>query len=128
VCAQAWNEPAGSKEVIGLLPQVFEWVREAHPSQPLTSGIFQEDFTPSDKPTPVTAIQIAESDVISFHNYSWSEQFEKEITGLERYHRPLLCSEYMARSVGSTFDPTLPISKTNPVAPINWVLGGGKDL
>src|SRR5260370_654739 len=61
--------------------------REAHPSQPLTSGIFQDSFTPADKPTPVTAIQIAESDVISFHNYSRPEEFEKEITGLEQYHR-----------------------------------------
>ncbi len=126
VAWDVWNEPAGSKAVIGLLPQVFEWAREAHPSQPLTSGVFQEDFTPSDKPTLVTAIQIAESDVISFHNYSWSEQFEKEITGLEQYHRPLLCSEYMARSVGSTFDTILPIAKIHRVAAINWGFVAGK--
>jgi hypothetical protein len=126
VAWDVWNEPAGTKEVIALLPQVFEWAREAHPSQPLTSGIFQDSFTPADKPTPVTAIQIAESDVISFHNYSWPEEFEKEITGLEQYHRPLLCSEYMARSVGSTFDTILPIAKTHRVAAINWGFVAGK--
>ena len=121
-----WNEPAGSKEVIALLPQVFEWARNAHPSQPLTSGVFQDNFTPADKPTPVTAIQIAESDVISFHNYSWPEEFEKEVTGLDQYHRPLLCTEYMARSVGSTFDTILPIAKAQRVAAINWGFVAGK--
>jgi hypothetical protein len=121
-----WNEPAGSKEVIALLPQVFEWARNAHPSQPLTSGIFQDNFTPADKPTPVTAIQIAESDVISFHNYSWPEEFEKEVTGLDQYHRPLLCTEYMARSAGSTFDTILPIAKAQRVAAINWGFVAGK--
>jgi len=126
VAWDVWNEPAGTKEVIALLPQVFEWARDAHPSQPLTSGIFQDSFTPADKPTPVTAIQIAESDVISFHNYSWPEEFEKEITGLEQYHRPLLCSEYMARSVGSTFDTVLPIARTHRVAAINWGFVAGK--
>jgi hypothetical protein len=126
VAWDVWNEPAGSKEVIALLPQVFEWAREAHPSQPLTSGIFQDNFTPGDKPTPVTAIQIAESDVISFHNYSWPENFEKEVTGLEQYHRPLLCSEYMARSMGSTFDTILPVAKTHRVAAINWGFVAGK--
>jgi hypothetical protein len=121
-----WNEPAGSKEVIALLPQVFEWARNAHPSQPLTSGVFQDNFTPADKPTPVTAIQVAQSDIISFHNYSWPEEFEKEVTGLDQYHRPVLCTEYMARSAGSTFDTILPIAKAQHVAAINWGFVAGK--
>jgi hypothetical protein len=121
-----WNEPANSKEVIALLPEVFAWGREAHPSQPLTSGIYQGDFGPTDKPTPITAIQIAESDVISFHNYAWPENFEKEVTALEQYHRPLICTEYMARSVGSTFDTILPIAKKHHVAAINWGFVVGK--
>jgi hypothetical protein len=121
-----WNEPADSKEVVALLPQVFAWAREAHPSQPLTSGIFQGDFTPAVKPSAVTAIQLAESDVISFHNYSWPEEFEKEVMGLEQYHRPLICTEYMARSAGSTFDTILPIAKQHRVAAINWGFVTGK--
>jgi len=122
-----WNEPADKKEVIDLLPQVFAWAREAKPSQPLTSGIFQGNFVPNgkEKPTPVTEIQAAQSDVISFHNYSWPEDFEKEVVGLQQYHRPLICTEYMARSAGSTFDTVLPIAKKYRVAAINWgfVLG-----
>jgi hypothetical protein len=123
-----WNEPAGSKEVVALLPQVFAWAREAHPSQPLTSGLFQYNFIPvgPNKPTPVTEIQLAESDVISFHNYSWPEDFEKEVAALEKYNRPIICTEYMARSAGSTFDTILPIAKRHHVAAINWGFVNGK--
>jgi hypothetical protein len=120
-----WNEPANSEEVITLLPQVFEWAREAHPSQPLTSGIF-EKFPPADKLAPVATIQLTQSDVVSFHNYGWPEEFEKEVTGLQQYHRPLICTEYMARSVGSTFDTILPIAKKHNVAAINWGFVVGK--
>jgi len=128
VAWDVWNEPAGSAEVIALLPQVFVWAREAHPSQPLTSGVFQQNFTPigSEKPTPVTEIQLAESDVLSFHNYSWPEDFEKHVVGLEKHHRPLICTEYMARSAGSTFDSILPIAKKHHVAAINWGFVTGK--
>jgi hypothetical protein len=74
----------------------------------------------------VTEIQLAESDVISFHNYSWPEDFEKEVAELEKYNRPVICTEYMARSVGSTFDMILPIAKKHRVAAINWGFVNGK--
>jgi hypothetical protein len=121
-----WNEPANSKEVVLLLPQAFAWAREMHPSQPLTSGVYEGGPDPTAKPTQVTSIQLAESDVISFHNYSWPEDFEKEIAVLSQFHRPLICTEYMARSVGSTFDTILPIAKKAHVAAINWGFVNGK--
>jgi hypothetical protein len=123
-----WNEPASRPEVIALLPQVFAWAREAHPSQPLTSGVFQQNFAPigSEKPTAVTEIQLRESDILSFHNYSWPEDFEKHVVGLEKHKRPLICTEYMARSAGSTFDSILPIAKKHRVAAINWGFVNGK--
>jgi len=63
--------------------------------------------------------------VISFHSYSWPEQFEKRIASLA-YGRPIICTEYMARSVGSTFDTILPIAKRYRVAAINWGFVAGK--
>jgi hypothetical protein len=128
VAWDVWNEPASSPEVIALLPRVFAWAREAHPSQPLTSGIFQQEFTPigADKPTPITELQLAESDILSFHNYGWPENFEKHVVGLEKHNRPLICTEYMARSAGSTFDSILPIAKKHRVAAINWGFVNGK--
>ena len=43
-----------------------------------------------------------------------------------RYRRPLLCTEYMARGNGSTFEGSLPIAKAHNVAAYNWGLVIGK--
>jgi hypothetical protein len=48
------------------------------------------------------------------------------VLSLQQYHRPILCTEYMARGNGSTFQGTLPITKKYHVAAINWGLVAGK--
>ena len=136
-----WNEPGSDNlgsyprqelkdktaRVTALLPQVFGWAREAHPVQPLTSGVWSID-TSSDgaKPDELQQFQLRESDIITFHNYSWPEDFQREVTWLKKYNRPVICTEYMARSVGSTFDTVLPIAKQERVGAINWGFVAGK--
>lgn len=121
------EEPKNKVDLIaGLLPKAFAWARSAHPTQPLTSGVWTGDWEHADKESAVTKIQLAESDVISFHNYGWPEEFEARIQALQHYHRPILCTEYMARGSGSTFDGSLPIAKKYHVAAINWGLVAGK--
>ena len=71
-------------------------------------------------------IQLEMSDVVSFHNYDKAEEFEKRILWLQQYHRPIICTEYMARGNGSTFQGSLPIAKKYHVAAINWGLVAGK--
>ncbi len=135
-----WNEPDNSNGgrdgdlepetkteiVLKLLPRVFEWARAMHPTQPLTGGVWKGDWSSPDRLSPVEKIQIELSDVISFHNYDKSEEFEKRVLWLQQYHRPILCTEYMARSNGSTFQGTLPIARKYRVAAINWGLVAGK--
>ncbi len=133
-----WNEPAGEgrdkpedvpakiKRVNELLPQAFAWARSVHPSQPLTSGVWDGNWSDPAKESDTTKIQLAESDIISFHNYGWPEQFEARIKELQPLGRPILCTEYMARGNGSTFDGSLPIAKKYNVAAINWGLVAGK--
>ena len=138
-----WNEPDNSgggdyanielkpaekrARVAILLPQVFVWAREVNPSQPLTSGVWDIDISKEESQQhEIDRIQLRESDVITFHNYNWPESFKSEIAWLRRFHRPLICSEYMARSVGSTFDTILPIAKQQKVAAINWGFVAGK--
>jgi hypothetical protein len=137
-----WNEPGSdqtdnypstelkSKEkvalVAALLPQVFAWAREMNPVQPLTTGVYEVDISADESAQDeLERIQLRESDIVTFHNYSWPEDFKAEIAWLRRFHRPLICTEYMARSVGSTFDTVLPIAKQERVGAINWgfVLG-----
>ena len=138
-----WNEPgadnAGSyaKEelqekdkiarVAALLPQAFEWAREVNPMQPLTSGLWAVDNSPDGANLgELQQIQLRESDVLTFHNYSWPEYFKRQVTWLKKYNRPIICTEYMARSVGSTFDTVLPIAKEERVGAINWGFVAGK--
>jgi Cellulase (glycosyl hydrolase family 5) len=135
-----WNEPSNANEssygkeeppnkaelVRTLLPQAFAWARSAHPKQPLTSGVWKGDWSSLDKMDAITRIQVEESDVISFHNYGWPEEFEERIQWLRQFHRPIICTEYMARGVGSTFDVILPIANKYKVAAINWGFVAGK--
>jgi hypothetical protein len=133
-----WNEPdnqggdveadvpAKVKRVDELLPKAFAWARAENPSQPLTSGVWTGNWSDAAKESATTKIQLAQSDVISFHNYGWPEEFEARIQELEPLHRPILCTEYMARGAGSTFDGSLPIAKKYNVAAINWGLVAGK--
>jgi len=135
-----WNEPnnegGGSYAklepknktalVEALLPQVFEWARSVNPSQPLTSGVWEGDWSSPDKLSPIQHTQLEQSDIISFHDYSWPEDFELHLKWLEGYRRPIICTEFMARPVGSTFDAILPIAKQHHVGAINWGLVAGK--
>ncbi|GAA3757730.1 hypothetical protein GCM10022270_15370 [Terriglobus aquaticus] len=112
-----------------MLPEVFAWARAEGPSQPLTSGIWHDEATWSDpsKWTATEKIQLSESDIISFHNYDWPEKFQARIDSLKPLGRPLLCTEYMARGNGSTFDGNLPVAAKNNVGAINWGLVQGKE-
>jgi hypothetical protein len=135
-----WNEPDNTNQgsyvelepknkvelVLALLPKVFTWARQAHPTQPLTSGVWKGNWSSPDKLEAMEKMQIEMSDVISFHNYDQPEEFEKRILWLQPYHRPILCTEYMARGNGSTFEGSLPIAKKYHVAAINWGLVAGK--
>lgn len=121
------RDPPNKKElVLALLPKVYVWARSAKPSQPLTSGVWEGDWSSPDKLTPMDRIQLYRSDVTSFHNYGKPAEFEERVKWLKQYHRPIFCTEYMARGNGSTFEGTLPIAKKYHVAAINWGLVAGK--
>jgi hypothetical protein len=88
--------------------------------------VWRGDWSAPDRLEPAARVQLEQSDVVSFHNYDWPEEFERRLGWLERYGRPVLCTEYMARGAGSTFDTILPIAKRCRVAAINWGLVAGK--
>jgi hypothetical protein len=134
-----WNEPDNTsanyserdpklfEHVAMLLPRVFDWARSVGPSQPLTSGIWHDDnWNDLEHLNAVEKTQLTQSDVISFHDYSWPEVFEARAGALAVYGRPLICTEYMARGAGSTFDTILPIGKRRNIGMINWGFVNGK--
>ena len=120
------EDPDKIKHVDHLLPLVFAWIREANPSQPLTSGVWHGAWGDATEQSETVKIQLVESDIITFHNYDWPEGFEARVKELMPLHRPILCTEYMARGAGSTFDNSLPIARKYNVAAINWGLVAGK--
>ncbi len=133
-----WNEPdnrggdkvedvaAKVQRVDALLPKAFAWARSVHPIQPLTSGVWTGNWDDPAKESQTTQIQLRESDIITFHDYGWPEEFEARIKSLQAQGRPIICTEYMARGAGSTFDGSLPVAKRYHVGAINWGLVAGK--
>lgn len=117
-----YNEP-GNRDLgsasLPLLRLAFAWAREGEPSQPLTSGVWSGFL-------PVAEFQLQASDVITFHNYNDAASLEQQIKELRAYGRPLICTEYMARTRGSRFETHLPIFKRENVGAINWGLVAGK--
>jgi hypothetical protein len=112
------NEPAQkAKIILDLLARAFEWARSASPLQPLTSGVWRLG--------PMHDEQLALSDIVTFHNYGKPADFAGNVKELRSLGRPIVCTEYMARPEGSTFEGILPIAKAERVGAINWgfVLG-----
>ena len=135
-----WNEPDNTNSssysrfepynkvelVYNLLKKVFVWARSANPSQPLTSGIWAGNWISHDSLKAIEKLMVEESDIISFHNYGSGADFQQCIKNLERYGRPIICTEYMSRGNGSTFEGSLPVAKKYKVAAFNWGLVDGK--
>lgn len=120
-------EPQNKPQIVEmLLKKVFEWARSVNPQQPLTAGLWDGDWSAPEKLKSIEKLMIDQSDVISFHNYGDSATFEKDINDLQRYGKPLLCTEYMARGNKSTFGGSLPVAKKYNVAAYNWGLVDGK--
>ena len=136
-----WNEPDNpntgnfytSEEpknkvalVTALLPSVFQWARAASPSQPLTSGIWEGDWSSPTSLNATQTVQVTNSDIITFHNYGFVEDFEQRIQILKQYGRPVICTEYMSRTSNSLFDTCLPVAQHYRVGAINWGCVSGK--
>ncbi|MEO1237294.1 MAG: 1,4-beta-xylanase [Planctomycetota bacterium] len=108
-----------------ILEDVFAWAREAEPDQPLTAGLHQF----GDAFAEVNQRQRELSDVLSFHHYGPPEQLPEwtaEARGDESATRPLVCTEYMARTRGCTFATHLPFFREHRIGALHWGLVDGR--
>ena len=134
-----WNEPDNPAKVYraverpdkddliaDLLPQVFQWARTVDAVQPLTSGVWQGAWADPRRRSPIAGIQLDNSDVVSFHSYAGAAEFEGRIGELAPLKRPILCTEYLARTLGSNVETILPVAAAHGVAAFNWGLVAGK--
>lgn len=110
------------KYSVALLNQTFSWAREVGPIQtPLTAPVWGNNDKIMEK------LILENVDVISFHNYAHVSGLANQTQYLlDTYDRPVVCSEYMARPIGSTFDPNLGYLKNMSVFAFNWGLVAGR--
>jgi hypothetical protein len=125
--AYARDELPNKREMATLVVEkLFRWAREAEPSQPLTVGLWIGQWGNHDRLSPIERLSVEQSDVISFHNYGELPDLRKRVEQLRRYHRPMLCTEYMARTNGSRFDPHLAYFKEQKVGAYCWGFVAGR--
>jgi len=117
--------PNKAEVALQLLKLEWSWARSANPSQPLTSGVWKDDWSEG-KLSEMTRFQLQNSDVITFHCYDPPEVMKKQIESLRQYKRPMICTEYMARPLGSTFAMILPLLNKEHVGAFNWGFVSGK--
>jgi len=118
-----YNEPGNSNmgdKSLPLLRESFRWARNANPEQPLTVGLWNPTAT------NMNAAMLELSDIITFHNYNDLSSLEKEIAYLESFGRPLICTEWMARTRDSLFQTHLPVFKRRKIGCYCWGLVRGK--
>ncbi len=103
-----------------LLYEAWVWARSVNTKQPVTStseGSVGENNI---------EISVKNSDIYSIHNYSNAQEMEILIKKYQSYGRPVMMTEWLARTNHSTVEDCLPILKKYNVAAINWGLVSGK--
>jgi hypothetical protein len=117
-----YNEPGNNdlgKKSLRFLKEIFRWARDVNPSQPISVGVWFDN-------DELNEFQLSNSDIITFHDYHDATHPGEQIRRLKEHGRPLICTEYMARTNGSFFKTSLPVFKRETVGCINWGLVDGK--
>ncbi len=118
-----YNEPGnwpGGERSLPLLEAAFAWARWAEPFQPITSGVWHEGLR------GVNAFLLKESDVVTFHHYGPLSETESWVFRMREAGRPVLCTEWMARTRGSRFETHLPWFRKEGMGCYCWGLVNGR--
>ena len=117
-----YNEPGNSNQkekTLPLLTKVFGWAREMNPSQPISAGLWTKN-------AKLNKFQTENSDIITFHNYGDAAELSDQIRKLKDNGRPVICTEWMARTRNSVVAANLPVFKKENVSCFNWGFVSGK--
>lgn len=117
--------PDKAQRALELVRKAFAWAREVEPAQPLTVGVWYGEWGDAEL-SEIQRVSLERSDVISFHCYGDLADLTRRVSALRRYERPLLCTEFMARTLGSTFDPHLGWMKQQGVGAYCWGFVAGR--
>jgi len=98
----------------------WEWARDINPSQPITSCTYGSLGELN------MAICHRNSDFHTIHSYGSGDMLQNTITNYKREGRPLVVTEWLARTNNSTVEDCLPVMKNNRVGAICWGFVSGK--
>jgi hypothetical protein len=118
--------PDKKERAFKLAQLTREWALSASPSQPVSCCIWLNHTKPLAELAPWERWQIESGDILNFHIYSNLDATKQAVEALKKYGRPLICTEYMARPTGSTFQNIMPYFKAEKIAAINWGFIDGK--
>lgn len=120
-----YNEPGNSgmgERSLPLVEAAFSWAREASPTRPLTVGTWDGIEGPGGHAARLLEL----SDVLSFHAYEDPGGVRQKIEAYAAHGRPMLCTEWLKRQDGNTFETILPIFAEHDVGWYHWGLVAGR--
>lgn len=118
-----YNEPGQSglgEKSMPLVEASFRWARSVKPTQPLTAGVWTHFKN------RMSIAQFELSDVISFHTYLQPKQIVDQIGICDQFKRPVICTEWLMRQHGNTFETVLPIFAEHQIGSYHWGLVVGR--
>ena len=108
------------EETLPLMDQTFNWAREIDPKQPLAVAAWTRPES------AMTTRMLERSDIITFQSFESVDQIEALLLLLNRYERPIICSDWLMRQKGNNFEKVLPLFSINRVGWFNRGLVNGK--
>lgn len=115
---------------IELMTETFRWARALDPAQPLSVAAW---FVPNAAETGQRAYStvadrtaLAHSDITTFHAYVPCERARELIGQLRPLGRPMLNTEWMARTLGSRIDDQLELYRSERIGAFQWGLVQGR--
>jgi len=103
-----------------LMEAAFMWARQMEPVQPLTTGAW------TDFGSPFSQRIMELSDVVSFHGYDPVPGIEEKLKICAAHGRPVLCTEWLVRRGGNSFERLLPLFRDRKIGCWNWGLVAGR--
>lgn len=117
-----YNEPTNGgvgDASLPLVERVYAWARDVGPTQPLTIAQWSNQ-------DPLNELIIAQSDVITFHDYGNAQKLAGQIERLKTHGRPIINTEWLCRHRGSTVQACLPVFHEHRIGCLHWGLVNGR--
>jgi len=115
-----------AERALELLKLTTTWALSMGPTQPVTAGVWDDQWADADALSPINNFMLKNMDVVSFHTYAAKATVIDQLAALKQYNRPLFCTEYIARPLGSTYEDILPLFAAEGVSAYQWGFVNGR--